>query len=109
MKCMTCEKGEMTKKKVEYNYLGQSLGWFDALVCPKCNETIFEGSVSLQIEQKAKALGLWGLARKSRVGTSGTSLDIKLPKQIAEFLGIKKGQEIIIEPRTKNKIEITMV
>ena len=109
MKCVTCEKAEMVKKKVEYLSLGQSLGWFDALVCPKCNETLFEGSVSLQIEQKAKALGLWGLARKSRVGTSGTSLDIKLPKQIAEFLGIKKGQEIIIEPRTKNKIEITVV
>lgn len=109
MKCVTCEKAEMTKKKVEYIYLGESLGWFDALVCPKCNEILFEGSVSVQIEQKAKALGLWGLARKSKVGTSGTSLDIKLPKQIAEFLGIKKGQEIIIEPRTKNKIEITVV
>jgi len=99
----------MAKKKVEYLSLGQSLAWFDALVCPKCHETIFEGHVSEQIEKKAKALGLWGLARKSRIGTSRTALDIKLPKQIAEFLGIKKGQEIIIEPRTKNKIEITVV
>ena len=109
MRCVTCEKAEMMKKKVEYVTFGQSLGYFNALVCSKCNETLFEGSVSEEIEKKAKALGVWGLAKKSRIGTSGTALDVKLPKQIAEFLGLRKGQEIIIEPRAKNKIEITLV
>ncbi len=109
MKCITCEEAEMVKKRVEYTTFEQSLGYFNALVCPKCNETLFEGSVSEQIEKKAKALGLWGLAKKSKIGTSGTALDIKLPKQITEFLRLKKGQEIMIEPRAKNKIEITVV
>ena len=109
MRCVTCEKAEMMKKKVEYVTFGQSLGYFNALVCSKCNETLFEGSVSEEIEKKAKALGVWGLAKKSRIGTSGTALDVKLPKQITEFLGLRKGQEIIIEPRAKNKIEITVM
>ena len=108
MKCFSCEKGELVKKKVEYNQLGHSFGKFDALFCPVCEETIFEGSVSEQIEKKAKELGIWGLARKTRIGTSGSSLDVKLPKPIAEFLNLKKGQEVIIEPTTRNKIEITV-
>ncbi len=109
MKCITCEKGEMKKKKVEYTQFGISLGNFDALVCAKCNETLFEGNVSEQIEKKAKENGLWGLAKKTKIGTSGSSLDVKLPKQIADFLSIKKGQEVLIQPSAKNKFEVILI
>ncbi len=108
MKCTSCEKSELTRKKVEYIQFGIALGKFDALVCPSCGETLFEGSASEQIEKKAKELGIWGLARKARIGTSGTSLDVKLPKQIADFMELKKGQEIVIAPADKRKIEITV-
>lgn len=109
MKCYKCEKASFVKKKVDFVQLGISLGKFDALVCPMCEETVFEGSVSKQIEIKAKEKGIWGLARKTHIGTSGSSLDVKVPKAIAEILRLKKGQEVIIEPMAKNKIEITMI
>ncbi len=109
MECYNCGKEGLQKKKVEFIQLGISLGKFDALVCPHCEETMFEGHVSTQIEQKAKEKGIWGLARKGRVGTSGSSLDVKVPKAIAEILDLKKGRELIIEPVTKNKIEITLI
>lgn len=109
MKCYQCEKGDFVKKKVDFVQLGISLGKFEALVCPLCEETVFEGSVSKQIEVKAKELGIWGLARKTHIGTSGTSLDVKVPKSIVEFLKLRKGQEVIIEPSGKNKIEITII
>ena len=78
-------------------------------MCPVCEETIFEGAVSKQIEEKAKEAGIWGLARKTHIGTSGSSLDVKVPKAIAEILKLRKGREVIIEPTGKNKIEITLV
>ncbi len=109
MECYNCGKEEFVKKKVEYMQLGISLGRFDALVCPACGETLFEGSVSKQIERKAKDAGIWGLARKTHIGTSGSSLDVKVPKTIVDFLSLKKGQEVIIEPTSKNKIEIRIV
>jgi len=99
----------MMKKKVEYKQYDISLGKFDALVCPKCNEIVFEGDVSEQIEVKAKKLGIWGLARKTKIGTSGSSLDVKLPKHIVDFLKLRKGQEVIIEPVATNRIGITLV
>ena len=97
------------KEKVDFVQFGILLGRFDALVCPLCEETVFEGAVSKKIELKAKELGIWGLARKTHIGTSGTSLDVKVPKSIVEFLKLQKGQEVIIEPAAKNKIEITVV
>lgn len=109
MKCITCEKAEMVKKKVEYIQFGHSFGKFDTLVCPMCGETLFETGASAQIEKRAKELGVWGLAKKIRIGTSGSSLDVKLPKSLVNFLGLKKGQEVIIEPKEKNKLEITVV
>ena len=109
MKCYSCGKGELIKKKVDYKQYEISLGKFDALVCPKCNEVVFEGEVSELIEKKAKEKGIWGLARKTKIGTSGSSLDVKLPKDIAEFLKLKKGQDVIVEPMEKNRIGITVV
>ncbi|MBI2151573.1 hypothetical protein HYU21_02495 [Candidatus Woesearchaeota archaeon] len=43
MECYKCEKANFIKKKVDFIQLGVSLGKFDALVCPLCDETIFEG------------------------------------------------------------------
>ncbi len=109
MKCGLCEKSELIEDKVEYFQFGVSLGKFNASVCPSCKETFFDGNASEQIEVKAKKMGLWGLSRKSKVGTSGSSLDVKIPKDIAEFLSIRKGAEIVIEPLGTNKIEITVI
>jgi len=108
MNCPLCEKSGLVKKKVDYFQFGINMGKFDALVCEHCHETIFEGKVSEQIEKKAKELGVWGLAKKTKIGTSGSSLDVKVPKQIAEFLNLQKGQDVIIEPIGKKKIEITI-
>lgn len=109
MECYKCEKGKFVRKKVDFVQFGISLGKFDAQVCSICEETIFEGTVSKQIEAKARVAGIFGLARKTRIGTSGSSLDVKVPKAIAEILKLKKGQEVIIEPTAKNKLEITLV
>jgi len=108
MECDEC-KGKVERKKVDYMLLGINLGKFNALVCSSCGEILYEGVEFEKIEKKAKELGIWGLARKTRVGTSGSSLDVKLPKQIAEFLNVKKGQEVLIAPIDKKRVEITIL
>lgn len=109
MKCLICEKGRLQRKRVEYAQFGIPLGKFEALVCKNCEETIFEGKTSEQIETLAKEKGLWGLARKTVIGTSSSSLDVKIPKPIVDFLGLEKGREAVIEPLGRNKIEITLI
>ncbi len=107
-KCDECGKGSRVKKKVQYVLLGSELGKFDALVCDACGETVFEGKTMLSIQQKAKEAGLFGIAARTRVGTSGNALDIKVPKSLVTFFNMKKGQEVLIEPVDKNKFQVVI-
>ena len=107
-KCDNCGKGNLERKNVEYNLLGSTLGNFEALVCSKCGETIFNGETFELIEKEAKKRGLWGLSAKTHIGTSGNALDVRLPKSIIEFLNLKKGQEVIIEPIDKKRFQVTI-
>ena len=104
--CDECKKGKFAKKKIEYMLLGTDLGKFDGWVCPNCGETIFDGKESAKIETKAREKGIWGLAAKTKIGTSGTALDVKIPKAIINFMKLKKGKEVSIEPIDKNKFQV---
>ena len=106
MRCTACAKGTYEHQKVKYDFLGEHIGIFDALVCNKCQETLFESAASNKIEEEVKRRGLWGLRARSKVSKVGNALDVRIPKQLAEFLSLKKGQEIIIEPIDKTKLQI---
>lgn len=106
MKCTTCKQGTYEKKKVPYDFLGERIGTFQALVCTQCKETLFESDSSDKIEAEVKHKGLWGLRARSKVAKVGNALDVRIPKTLANFLSLKKGQEIIIEPIDKTKLQI---
>ena len=106
--CDVCSKGNLVQKKVDYVLLGTNLGKFDALVCNSCGETMFEGRTLTTIQEKAKTAGLFGIAAKTRIGTSGNALDVKLPKALVQFLKLKKGQEVLIEPVDKTRFEVAV-
>ena len=104
-KCDECN-GTMQKKKVPYVLLGVNLGNFDALVCNSCGQTLYEGTTLETIETAAKEKGIWGLAAKTTIGTSGNALDVKIPKAIIEFMKLKKGQQVIIEPIDQKRLQV---
>ena len=108
-KCDECGKGVLKEKEVDYILLGKKIGKFQAMVCTHCNETLFLGETFAAIEKKAKELGLWGIAAKTRIGTSGNALDVKLPKQVVEFLKLKKGQQVLIEPLDEKRFQVAVI
>lgn len=107
--CDECKKGMLREKKADYVLLGQNLGKYDALVCDSCHETIFTGEAFKAVEKKARKKGLWGLAAKTRIGTSGNALDVKLPKSIIDFMRLEKGQEVLIEPVDQKRFQVNVV
>ena len=107
-KCYICEKGNLRKEKVDYKLYGISLGKFNAEVCSKCGENFFEESVSKKMTEIAKKKGLWGLQTKTKIGQSGTTLDIRLPKRVIDFFNLKKGKEVEVYPEGKNKLVISI-
>jgi len=102
-KCDECG-GKIENKKVDFKLFGISLGKFDALVCSKCGQTLFTEEVSDEIDKVAKEKGLWGLESKTKVAKIGDSLSIRVNKRLAEFLNLKKGEEVTLIPEGKNKL-----
>lgn len=98
--------GNYVRKKVPYQFLGETIGIFDGLVCVHCGETLFEPVASEKIEQEVKKRGLWGLRARTKVSEVGNALDIRIPKSLANFLSLKKGKEVIVEPIDRNRLQI---
>ncbi len=104
-KCILCN-GNLKKETVDYKVYGKSLGKFSALVCKSCGELWFDEESSIKIEQAEKKANLFGLSRESKISYSGNSLIIRIPKDIAKFMNLKKESQVMIYPESKNKIAI---
>ena len=108
MKCYICEKGGLGKVKQPYKLYGEYLGDFEAEKCNKCGEIFYSEETSRKMTEAARARGLWGLNAESKVGQSGTTLDIRLPKKVIEFMNIKKGESVKIYPEHKRRLVIEL-
>ena len=105
-KCYECGIGVLTNKEVPYALHGVQLGIFKAEVCSNCGEKFFSTETSKKIEEAAKKHKLWGMHSTTRVGQSGNSLDIRIAKPLAEFVGLSKGMEVLVHPEGKNRLVI---
>lgn len=103
-KCYICEKGNLERKKVPYELLGEKIGLFDAEVCSVCDEIFFNEETSRKITAATKAKGLWGIGARTKIGQAGSTLDIRLPKKIIDLLGLKKGEDVTIYPESKKRL-----
>lgn len=103
--CEEC-KGKIKNKEVEVKIYGESLGFFNAQVCSQCGEEVFDEETSDKIDEIAKKKGLWGLGTNSKVMQIGSSVAIVINKKIADFMGIKKGNEVYVHPENREKLAI---
>ncbi len=107
-KCYLCEKGVLQVREVPYSVYGEPVGKFKGEICEACGETFFDEETSLKITEATKAKGLFGMGAKTKIGQAGTTLDIRLPKKIIDFLHLTKGKEVTIYPETKKRLVIEL-
>lgn len=108
MKRQRCEEcgGRIEKKLVDYDYLGEHIGKFQAEVCCKCGEVVLEEDVSDEIEKRVKEKGLFGLGATTTVGVAGSSVVIRITKKLAEFLKLRRGERVHIHPESRQRIVV---
>lgn len=106
MKRTKCEEcgGKITRKIVGYAYLGEHIGRYEAEVCSKCGEAVFDEEASEKIERKVKEIGLYGLGASTKVGVAGSSLVIRITKKLADFLKLEKGEDVHVYPESKKRL-----
>lgn len=107
-KCPECD-GKIEEKKMSYILVGVDLGKFPTLICNKCGEQFYEDSVLCCIDEAAKKNGLWGLEHRTKLNVLGNSLAVRLSKNQINFGKLKKGEDVLVYPESKNKyiIEIS--
>ncbi len=109
MKCVMCGNGNLEERMVEHKEFGITLGKFKGFACTRCKETYFNHDTAKKIQAKSKALGLFGLARKTKIAQVGNSLAIRIPKEIAQFMNLKKEKEVRIIPKNTDEMTIESV
>ena len=92
--------------KVISNIKHLNLGKFPAWVCDHCGESFTDEATTQAIMDSAKRKGIWGLGKKVKVVRSGNSLVIRIPKEVVDFMGLEKGQELFVRPEGKSKVVI---
>lgn len=105
-KCPVCGKGLLKKGMVAEEMFGTKLGRYEAEICNKCGESFIDERAMKKLEAKAKEMGVWGLAKKTKVIMSGNSLAVRIPSDIAKFAHLTKGIELVLHPEGKKKIVI---
>ena len=101
--CEECD-GRVIHKEVDYIFLGENLGKFPAEVCTECGEEVFDEEITKRISQIAKKKKLWGMNARATVNQVGGSVGITIAKNIAQFLKLKKGEEVILYPENKKRL-----
>ena len=105
MKCPICNKGTLKKRTIKEFMFGIYLGEFPAEICTNCKESFTNQETTRAIENEAKKKGIWGLGKKIKIIKTGNSLAVRIPKEIAQFLRLKEGNEAYIHPE-KDKLVI---
>ena len=106
--CDECD-GKIVKKNIDYIFLGENLGSFPAEVCTKCGEEGFTEEITKKIAAITKQKGLWGLNDRTKINQIGGSVGVTINKKIAEFLQLRKGEEVIIYPENKKRLVIQVL
>lgn len=96
----------MRKGLTEVEFFGIDFGMREAAVCARCGAEYLPQEVMEDIEKEVKMKGLFGLERRGRVAKSGNSLVIRIPKDIAKTLKIKRDLPIVIYPSEPRKLVI---
>ena len=96
-----CDKCSIRMKKTAMKLEGFKVR---AWQCPKCNDTL------LHPEDTQRVL-VFNKLRKGipvKVGSLGRSLIMRIPKEVAVFYNISKGNELVMKAEEPNKLKIAL-
>jgi len=98
--------GKLKTGFAEVEFFGIDFGAKRVDVCSDCGSEYLSQEVMEEVEAEVKRRGLFGLERRGRVAKSGNSLVIRIPKDIAKSLKIRRDVSIVIYPSEPKKLII---
>ncbi len=100
--------GKISWKRDKVVIEGIDCGVLDLEYCETCGEEYFPEETMEIIESKLKEKGLWGIQRKEvNLWKSGSSVLLRIPKDIADKLHLKPDEKVTLYAEGKNKLIIS--
>ena len=101
--------GKLKKSQCEVEFFGINFGIKPCEVCTKCGSEYLDNETVSKIQNEMKNMGIFGLERNLQVAKSGNSLVIRIPKDIAEFLGLRAKTMMKLIPINKKQLQIELL
>jgi len=100
--CMFCE-GDVELKHETIKFLGGKviLKGQPYYLCRKCKKEFVSSG---QMRQTEKEVNIFSISRP--IVSTGRSLAITLPKDIAEFYALKKGEKVHLIPESRHVLKV---
>ncbi len=99
----------MKKSHCEIEFFGIDFGLKECEICTSCGSEYLSEETMKKIEKEIKARKIFGLERNVKVSRSGNSLVIRIPKEIAEFMNLKKDALLRLFPVESKRLEIEVL
>jgi uncharacterized C2H2 Zn-finger protein len=106
VRCPVCGKANLRREKRHAEQNGFDLGVYVAEICHSCGEVFWDRKDVSRMEHKAKRIGIWGLEQRTKVAAVGNSLAVRIPKRLADFLGLTRGSEVLVHPMGRDKLVV---
>lgn len=101
--------GKLKESYCSVEFFGIDFGQRRCEVCTSCGSEFLDDETLREIEQEVKNRKIFALERKIAIAKSGNSLVLRIPPEIAKFVGIKIKSMARIFPIAKKKIEIELL
>ena len=101
--------GTLKKSHCQVEFFGIDFGIRECEICTKCGSEYLSDEVLDIVEEEVKKKKLFGLEKQAQITKSGNSLVIRMPTEIAKFVGIHYKDLVRIYPINKKKIEVELL
>ena len=117
--CPICE-GKIEERKIQLSLFNGKIqiNPITAFECKKCNEVFIDEDESKRIDRitrlepyhsQIEEMRKHQFRLRRKIGLSGRTLIVRIPKDIQKIISFKEGEEIEIYPEGKNKIIIEKI
>ncbi len=101
--------GTLKKSQCEVEFFGIDFGLRECEICTSCGSEYLSQETMKEVEEEVKSKRIFGLERNVKVSKSGNSLVIRIPKEIAEFMNLKKDGLLRLFPVESKRLEIEVL
>lgn len=104
--CVCGTRVEKIKTNMELFDGGIILRDVDAYYCPKCKEEILTTNQLSSAREKLKEIlpNFEAFSLRKKITQLGNSLSIPISKELAEFMHLRKGEEVRIVVKNRNRL-----